>query len=212
MNHKVHHLTGVVIGQSTLLYFQEPVLSINTILVMVVTNIAAIFPDIDKPESFISAHQPMRFVSEMFQRLGIPHRGPTHSLPILLVLFLVLKLMNLSDLYVWSITLAYFSHIFLDMFTTKGVMLLYPLKINFRFLPSFLAVSSEDSSIVQNIFNIMLSICFYSLMADICLRLLGEIPWLGGYVDIIHSKLLDLSSFIWLPIVDFITSVINALS
>lgn len=211
MNHKVHHITGVVIGQSTLLYYHEPVLSINTILVMVVANVAAILPDIDKPGSFIAAHQPMRFISDMFQRFGVPHRGPTHSIPFLLILFFTLKLLNLNDLYVWSITLAYFSHIFLDMFTAKGVMLLYPIKLNFKLLPSFIAVSSEDNSIVQSIFNIVLSVCFYSLMIDICLRLLEEIPWAGGYVEILHSKLLNASSFIWEPIVKFISSLIQLL-
>lgn len=210
MNHKVHHIAGVVIGQGALLYFNEPVLSINTILVMVTANIASISPDIDKPNSFITIHQPMKLFSEWLERLGVPHRGPFHSLLFLCLIYVLLKyVFQLPDLYVWSISIAYASHIFLDMFTAKGVMLLYPFRFNFKFLPSFLAVDSDDDSIGQSLTYFALMVCFYALMTNISLALLSEVPFMGSYVAKLHSLLLDMTRFIWHPVVQVVKGFIE---
>jgi len=211
MNHKVHHIAGAVIGEMALLYYHQPVVSFHTLGVLALSSLAALAPDIDKPTSVMASHQPFRFLSESMQAIGLPHRGPLHSIPFLVLLYVLLKYVaDLPDLYVFSITLAYASHMFLDMFNAAGVMLLYPWKFNFKFLPSFLAVSSDGDSSGQMIIFSVLNTVFYVLIANIVLMTTSHLPIVGEALGMLHHLLQVKTMFLWEPVADFILGFINS--
>jgi inner membrane protein len=85
------------------------------------TVLAAIFsilPDIDSPKSYAgNFFKPLSNL--IFEKFA--HRGLTHSLMALLIIIIISFL--IKD---YSISVAYFSHIFLDSFNSFGVMLFYP--------------------------------------------------------------------------------------
>lgn len=209
MNHKVHHIAGVVLGEMALLYYHQPVLSWHTPAILVLTSVAALAPDIDKPTSWVATHQPMRFLSETMETIGLPHRGPLHSIPFVVLLYVLLHFVaGLPDMYVWAITLGYASHIFLDMFNSAGVMLLYPWKFNFKFLPSFMAVSSENDSFGQNAIFSILNMVFYILIINMGLSGLSEIHLFHNVASAIQNFLQQKTKFLWEPIQTFVMHII----
>ncbi|SDW14456.1 inner membrane protein [Marinococcus luteus] len=89
-------------------------------------------PDICQPNSWMGRRVPG--VSHLISKL-VGHRTFTHSL--LLVLLVFLSLAQWQEGWglalQWGISLGIVSHIVLDMMTTKGVHLLFPLHYAFRF-------------------------------------------------------------------------------
>ncbi|MFC5401778.1 metal-dependent hydrolase [Cohnella soli] len=210
MNHKVHHLAGIVIAQGALLYHHVPAFSFQTIGVMMCGYGAAMFPDLDKPGSYFTQHQPFRAFSEGLSRVGVPHRGPTHSIPALILFYLLFQyVIPLPDVYVWAIILGYASHIFLDLFNAAGVMLLYPWKLDFKLLPSFMAVSSDDHSIGQTLIHAVLSISFYGLLINTMLDVFSHSPIIGEPIGRLHHWLVQHTSTIWKPVVRAVHASVN---
>ncbi|MFD2328844.1 metal-dependent hydrolase [Cohnella sp. GCM10020058] len=210
MNHKVHQIAGVVIGQGALLYHHTPAFSLTTIGVMFCGYAAAMFPDLDKPGSFFTQHQPFRAFSEGMSRIGVPHRGPTHSLPALILVYLLFKfVIELPDVYLWAIVLGYASHIFLDLFNAAGVMLLFPWRFDFKLLPSFMAVSSEDYSVTQLLIFTVLSGVFYAMLANTMLDILSNTPLVGHGIGRLRLWALDKTEPIWRPIVHSVVSLVQ---
>jgi len=121
-------------------------------------NIGSLFPDIDLKSSYISKRYPL-----ISKSLGkkFKHRGFTHSLLCLIVLYIVyIFFIYISN---WNVVIeilcygfwfGYASHIFLDLFTHQGVELLFPLKININFL------NLKTNSIGEKIFNKILKILY----------------------------------------------------
>lgn len=99
-------------------------------------HIGSFFPDIDMKSSYISKRHP--FLAKHFGS-KFRHRGFTHSLLFLIILFLVCKiLITTTNGNVFVITLCYgflagyISHLILDLITKEGIELLYPIKANFK--------------------------------------------------------------------------------
>lgn len=210
MNHKVHQITGVVIAQGALIYHDVPALSFHTMGVIFCGYMAAMFPDLDKPGSFYTQHQPFRAFSEGLSRIGVPHRGPTHSLLALIAFYLFFQyVIPLPDVYVWAIVLGFASHIFLDLFNAAGVMLLYPWKFDFKVLPSFMAVSSEDHSLTQTILQAAFTVVFYALLANTLLEILSQAPGVGNWFAYLHKWGMGATKSIWSPIVQAVQASIH---
>lgn len=200
MNHKVHHITGIVIAQTLLLYEHVPALSFQSAGVILCGYMASMVPDLDKPGSFFTSHQPFRAFSELLSRIGVPHRGPTHSIPMLILVYLFFRfVIPLPDVFVWAIVLGWASHIFLDLFNAAGVMLLFPWRFDFKLLPSFMAVSSDDNSIGQQALYAIGTITFYGLMIHTVLDILTEAPIIGGLSAYLNDGYVDKLKPVWVP-------------
>lgn len=152
MNHKVHNLAGIVVVESTLITLNQPLISWEAGVAMLGGYYMALLPDIDDSDSFMAKHQPFRSISYALESAGVKHRGITHSFIALFLVILLLALIpGIPTVIYAALTLAFASHLFLDLFTSAGLGLLYPLKFKFRMLPRFMAVSSDDNSVVQTL-------------------------------------------------------------
>lgn len=105
--------------------------------IVTLAALGALLPDIDTGSSTISRFLwlPRLLLSPLFAL--IPHRGPTHSLLMLVPLSVIFAL---HPLYGPVFVAGYASHIMADMLTKSGVKLLYPLPYNARLLPKFAAI------------------------------------------------------------------------
>ena len=95
----------------------------------IVVSAAALLPDVDHSSSVLGKR------TKIFSFLK--HRGLTHSIPGVLILYYALEFFAKSYylpllLFVPYIVLGCASHIILDMLTPSGVALLYPLKKRFK--------------------------------------------------------------------------------
>lgn len=166
MTKQTHESGGFLIGVITIypmiLKILNNYLLIYQLLLIILyfraVNIGALFPDIDLKSSYISKRYPLisKFLGKKFK-----HRGFTHSLLCLIVLYIVyIFFIYISN---WNVVIeilcygfwfGYASHIFLDLFTHQGVELLFPLKININFL------NLKTNSIGEKIFNKILKILY----------------------------------------------------
>lgn len=109
--------------------------------------IGAILPDIDHTKSLIGkAFYPLaRYIDRNFG-----HRTITHSaacwLSVTLICYLFEKLVFKTELHTWLFSLAYFSHLLLDMCTLQGIPLFYPFTSDMCVLPAnpALRVRTDD--------------------------------------------------------------------
>jgi membrane-bound metal-dependent hydrolase YbcI (DUF457 family) len=92
-------------------------------------GLIALAPDIDHPHSTISR----RVIGGELLRLFVAHRGFTHSLASLAMIFIVAA--ELVPAWALLIVAALASHIVCDMMTPSGVSLLWPLEGRYRLLP-----------------------------------------------------------------------------
>jgi membrane-bound metal-dependent hydrolase YbcI (DUF457 family) len=126
------HIAGAV---STMSFFAllVPAYRINATHI-VLGAICAMLPDIDNPKSFIGRLLPF-FSGPIDRRFG--HRTITHSFLALFILastsYLCLFLYSHSLLQpvpiVFTLSLAYFSHVFFDAMTMQGVLAYYPSRL-----------------------------------------------------------------------------------
>lgn len=99
--------------------------------------IASILPDIDHTRSLIgkAVYPVARYIDRNFG-----HRTITHSLAcwlaLTLVCYVIEKLVFKSELHTWLFSLAYFSHLLLDMCTLQGIPLFYPFSSDMCVLPA----------------------------------------------------------------------------
>ena len=139
MTGKTHQIFGLSLGLTTFLLISEPSYNPATLAaVFIISSVGSLLPDADKATSQIWHSVPVvghgaGKIVEPF----ISHRGITHSL-IGMVLagflfFFVLKYfpsywgINFLAVFICAL-IAYFSHVFADMFTVEGVPLLWPAK------------------------------------------------------------------------------------
>lgn len=93
--------------------------------------------------------------------LGIKHRTYTHAIYFPLVASL--PLLALGDLFLVAL-ISYFSHLFADMMTTRGIPLLYPFKeTNFNFLPPAWRVKTGSNAEVIYLLVVVLLTASFSL-------------------------------------------------
>jgi inner membrane protein len=127
--------THIIASISTISFFSLLVpayrLSLSQIIL---ASVCSLLPDIDNPRSFIGR---MFFYlsGPLDRRFG--HRTLTHSLAMtflltftaLLCLFIYSRSLTAYLPYVFTIFLAYFSHIFFDGMTKQGVLIYYPSRL-----------------------------------------------------------------------------------
>lgn len=124
MTGKTHTIIGVVSG---IYVSQHMCLDTGSMIVFTLTTaLASTLPDID-------------------QKIGLTHRGLTHSLIPLAGLYMLYQ-GGFYPLMIQAILLGYGLHLLADMLTIKGIQLLYPLPKRFRFLPKFLSISTGTLS------------------------------------------------------------------
>ncbi|MEG1254584.1 metal-dependent hydrolase [Clostridium sp.] len=128
-------------------------------------NMGALFPDIDLKSSYISKRYP--FIAKYLGK-KCRHRGFTHSLLFLLLLYLLcLFLIFISQ---WNIVIialcygflfGYASHLFLDILTHQGIKLFFPVDLNIHIL------SFKTNSAGEKIFSKILKIFTIILILNI---------------------------------------------
>jgi inner membrane protein len=98
--------------------------------------LGALLPDIDHPNSRIS-HK-AGIAGAPFRLFG--HRGFTHSLLALALVWLGLAAIQIPLVYGLAFIIGYASHMISDAMTPSGIVLLWPLKGRWRLIPRDLAV------------------------------------------------------------------------
>ena len=143
MTYKTHATGGIALGtlliSSPLASVLNPDLSLNateSIAILTIAGVGGLLPDIDTPHSYLGRRIPF------FHKLK--HRGFTHSLFFVGIIFLLLylsltyfevsHLKGLNIVIPVALSLGILSHILLDMLNSPGVQLLYPKKKRMRFL------------------------------------------------------------------------------
>lgn len=145
MNYKCHRVAGLCAGLSYCFISSEvnpptnPTALFNLYsAVLLASQLGSIIPDIDHPNSFVGKH--FKTLSKSFNTL-FGHRGMFHY-PIFLLCIIVIMHFSYNSLpedwrYLYVLfckgfVIGYISHIFLDLFNSKGVKLLKPI-INYNF-------------------------------------------------------------------------------
>ncbi|MFD0591070.1 metal-dependent hydrolase [Paenibacillus sp. GCM10027627] len=195
MNGKVHALAGVVAAEGAIITFHQPAVSFVTFFALLGGFFLGVAADLDDSDATLAQQQPFRLFSMIFERLPfVQHRGITHSLIAIVLLFgLFNTVLALPEALVWALMAAYVSHILLDMFTADGVELFWPLRFRIKLLPSIIAVSSGDRSIVQSILRVLLSAVFYLFTIHLLVNALNFVPLLGPYlIELWNGKVLNL--------------------
>lgn len=135
-------------------------------------KLGSIFPDIDCPQSYIGKKFP--FISKIINN-KFHHRGFTHSILFIYFLLLLCFLINiifkifypyiftLINNYIFTIyygfILGCISHIFLDIFNSNGVCLLYPSDKKYRLpLAPVIKVNSKSEKGLNYFLNFLTDI------------------------------------------------------
>lgn len=125
MTGKTHASFGLLIGA----YFSKDYgVSIETVGIVSASLLGSLIPDVCHTKSTIGRRLPL--ISWLVNLL-FGHRTFTHSLLFMLLMYLVLTLFGLPDVYIIPFVLGIASHIFLDFLTDSGVSLFYPYKNRF---------------------------------------------------------------------------------
>ncbi|MGN0474137.1 MAG: metal-dependent hydrolase [Acutalibacteraceae bacterium] len=135
---------------------------------VVMAAFGALLPDVDTAQSAAGKY------AGLFAKM-LPHRGPTHSLVMLLISTFINPWLGLGVL----------THIFLDMITAGGVKLLWPWGKRIRFP---LAKYVSNSGIVENV----LQTAFVVICVWICIKHMDgffslDFSWLYDWIKSIFS-------------------------
>ncbi len=138
---------------------------LDLLRIIPISFLSCLIPDIDHPRSFLGYK--FKFISIMIFNL-FGHRTITHSFLGLILLILFIIYINIFFLkfnfdIIFAIFLGYFSHIFCDMFTYKGVFFLWPYKIKFR-IPIFYFFLNKKNDYYFCIFLLFMSIIINNLI------------------------------------------------
>ncbi|MBP1890544.1 inner membrane protein [Clostridium moniliforme] len=170
MTRETHSSGGFLIALTTLNPFIEKFLigfnKSYILLLMFVylysCHIGSFSPDIDMKSSYISKRHPLlsKYFGSKFK-----HRGFTHSLLFLIILFLICKILitktNENVLVIticYGFLVGYISHLILDLITKEGIELLYPIKFNFKIF--FIKTNSNG----EKYFNKVLKLFIFVLV------------------------------------------------
>lgn len=138
MLQKTHSLAGILAAEGVLAYYQQPLLTWEAGVALLIGCLAGPLADVDKKGSTMA--KVFLPVSWILQTLRVKHRTLTHSLLFMIALSSLLT--ALPDVFFWTCLIAYASHPFIDMFNEQGVALLWPLNRKIRLLPKFLAIDT----------------------------------------------------------------------
>ena len=149
MTGNTHILGGIA---SSLAFAQ--ITHYDPIILVGASVFGALLPDICHTGSKIGRTFPL--ISK-FVNLVFGHRTLTHSLLFLFLIAIVMNHYLTNDSIIAGIILGMISHYVLDMFTKKGIMLLFPLNIMVRF-----PITTRTGSKTENFVALILSIlCLY---------------------------------------------------
>lgn len=126
MIHSTHSLFGVTLAEVILVSEHAP-LSWQAGAVLIAAGLAAPFPDMDHPSSWVTLHVPgLRLVSKVVQ-----HRTLTHSILLSAVLYLLLfdVIPVVPPWLATGIVVGWISHWIIDLINPMGVRVFYPLKV-----------------------------------------------------------------------------------
>lgn len=128
--------THVLAGMSTGLLIAGHGADLKTLIISAgVAGVGALLPDIDSPYSKIGRKVP---ILPKLLTITVGHRGLLHSLPGAIIVSLLLAAVAkifLPGTFTGLLALVmagYLSHLFMDLFTSRGCPLLWPLPIRFR--------------------------------------------------------------------------------
>lgn len=131
INHRTHRVGGLAAGAITA-SIVSPELQPTTVAIVVISSfLGSYFPDIDEPSSRIGKKFPLlsRGLKRIFRHRGVVHT-PVFCIALLLLLrFLLIKLLPVEIVknIVLGFCVGYFSHLFLDTITPKGIMWFWPI-------------------------------------------------------------------------------------
>lgn len=118
MMYYTHLAFGLLVSLLYLNYFNIK----NEILFILVVVFFSIFPDIDETRSKIGRKN--KLISKTIN-FFFGHRGIIHTIYIPLILFIIFNFIN-YEIAIASL-IGYFSHLFLDALTKRGIKPLYPI-------------------------------------------------------------------------------------
>lgn len=124
-------LGGLIAGMavSAVIYPGEPGITRDSLPLLAASSIAAMLPDIDHAQSFISRRAwLLSWVIRLFTR----HRGFTHSMFAVLVSWSLMTVLKVPPSFVLAAVAGYGSHLLLDALTPSGLLLLWPLRLRVR--------------------------------------------------------------------------------
>lgn len=129
---------------------------------VVMATFGGLLPDIDTAQSIVGKH------AKTFAKL-LPHRGPTHSVLMLVLCTFVNPWLGLGVL----------THIILDMMTAKGLKLFWPWDKKFRFP---LAKKNTNQGTFEQVLQLAMLIasvviCIKSMSGFFSFDLLDELNW-----------------------------------
>ena len=141
MNAETHIAIGATIGALILRDIGATRLDASSAIIVLTATLGALLPDLDHEASLISRRagllaMPFRLVK---------HRGLTHSLAALVLIYLLLDALNPPQSILIALLAGYASHIVADMLTPHGVELLFPVRWRLRLLPRSLSISTGSA-------------------------------------------------------------------
>ncbi|RPJ94477.1 metal-dependent hydrolase [Rummeliibacillus sp. TYF005] len=149
MTGNTHILGGIA---SSLAFAQ--ITHYDPIILVGASVFGALLPDICHTGSKIGRTFPI--ISKIVNTL-FGHRSITHSLLFLILIILLMTRYISNDSIIAGILIGMVSHYILDMFTKKGIMLLFPLNIMVRF-----PITTRTGSKTENVVAFLLSLlCLY---------------------------------------------------
>ena len=162
-----------------------PQMSLGTLLVALSANfIGGLAPDVDQPTADLWHRIPAgSIIGRLITPLLGSHRYISHSIIGVYIIGFLLRIFldNLHKILLvdmtivwWAFMIGYISHLFMDIFTTEGVPLLFPIPLRFG-IPPFRFLRMKTGGMMEK------TIVFPGLLL------------LAGYVYYLHySKFLDI--------------------
>lgn len=161
MNGTTHKIGGFVSGviMATTVNVTVPFLLVG----MTGGIVGSLIPDIDEPKSIVG--KKVRMLSKGVKTI-FGHRGIIHTPVFLAIIFFLMfackeviapVYLPYADLFIWSFTAGYISHLLLDMFTPQGIMILYPLS-SFRF--SLMSLKGKHRDLIASSLCILVLILY----------------------------------------------------
>ncbi|UCD21156.1 MAG: metal-dependent hydrolase [archaeon] len=102
---------------------------IYKLIFLVLIILGAKLPDIDTTRSKIGRQtRPVSTIINMF----FGHRGLFHSIFFIMALSIILLLLHVPGLFIVAFAVGYISHLFLDIFSKRGLRPFWPIKLKIR--------------------------------------------------------------------------------
>jgi inner membrane protein len=144
MTGKTHASCGILVGALAIEYYKTDLFTSVTIVVLAV--IASLLPDICHTQSKIG--RKIRILS-FFIRLLFGHRTFTHSILFIVIIGFGLYVIQTPQYYFITIITGLISHVILDMLTSKGVKLFYPIPLTVKLPITFKTGGLVDLSLAS---------------------------------------------------------------